>query len=266
MTKPRNESMSFGMVLYFDTPVYAHGALFERLLQEQGPGQGRPLVAYADQMHLFKAGDTRVARPKKPQLAALLKAMGNSSLRAWSLATDIAKPEAQRMEFYVDCGEEEAARENAFRPWLYTIRLVVGGSVFSSEALASFTCAIADVVHPKAGVILAKSRYELAGCYLSHSAYGELSEADKQVINEMRPNQWGRCVRGPQWGTLLSPAHVETLGGLAALETHSHLFSWTGLTGGGAFVQCLASPETLETEAGQGQLAVLGRFLKPVLA
>ena len=75
----------------------------------------------------------------------------------------------------------------------------------------------------------------------------------------------GPRVRGTYWGTLLGPALVEELGGLAGLIRDAPVVVAEPLGNGGAYLQLTPTPEPITTETMQRGLLALERFLQPVL-
>ena len=66
---------------------------------------------------------------------------------------------------------------------------------------------------------------------------------------------WGRIIRGPAWGTFLSAAHVEQIGGLDSVRSSSARIEQ--LASGGAFVQLTDVGDPILDGSSRPELAVL---------
>lgn len=85
-----------------------------------------------------------------------------------------------------------------------------------------------------------------------------------EILRSVR-SHIGPRVRGTYWGTLLGPALVAELGGIARIIREAPVVVAEPLGNGGAYLQLTPTPEPITTVTMQRGLLELERFLEPVL-
>lgn len=129
-------------------------------------------------------------------------------------------------------------------------------SKYGIDELIATLCDFAAAVSATAGVALwsPSLSYARALAFLSSGDDLTKEQAGRVADSYYWRSKWGEVIRGPEWGTFLSAAHVAKLEGrpLPAAKL-------TWLATGGAFVQATAQP--FDVDAPPPELALLREAL-----
>jgi hypothetical protein len=143
-------------------------------------------------------------------------------------------------------------------------RLRLVGAQRALDAIVEF----ADAVGARAGTVFWAETAAYAEGLASCGGRMSLSREQVRHITDLMFCQprWGEVIRGPAWGTFLSAAHVDRLGGVARIERDAGCTRVVGLGSGGAYLQLAPIDEPLVEDRGDdGRLATLATFLTPVM-
>lgn len=149
------------------------------------------------------------------------------------------------------------------RAWKHDLVLALSNAHVASlglEVVIGAMCDFASEVDVKAGIALWSPSLAFARALAFLASGTDLTKEQAGRVTDAHywRRQWGDVIRGPEWGTFLSAAHVAKLDGraLPAAKVIS-------LASGGAFVQ--ATSEAFDLETPPPSLDALRDTLAPVL-
>ncbi len=148
--------------------------------------------------------------------------------------------------------------------WKYDLAVALGGDQVArlgQETVVTALCEFAGAVAASAGIVIWSASLDFARALALLSSGPDLPHAHVTALvdAQVTRSHWGNVIRGPEWGTFLSAAHVATLAGRALPVAKT-----IPLTSGGAFVQL--TPEPFDVEAPPPALAELREALAPAMA
>ena len=146
--------------------------------------------------------------------------------------------------------------------WKYDLSVTLAANrvdAIGRDVVISALCDFAGSVAADAGVVLWSTSVDFARALSSLSSGPDLPPAQVVAYMDAQTNRahWGAVIRGPEWGTFLSAAHVATLAG-----RELPVAARAPLRSGGAFLQ--ATREPFDYAAPPPELAVLREALAPV--
>src|SRR4051812_28705991 len=259
---------ALGVALYFDTELFSDPAPFAELVRalfdvESSDG------TFTQWTHRV---DNRRMPPAKPyKLSTLLEKVAKGDMRSAAVETRPGTPDADHMLVYAATGPA-ATLPVPFAPqtWRYDFEASLGAArlrAIGPPRVVDLVVAFADAVAAKAGVIHWAETARYASALASCSGNSSLSpEQSRKAADPLYwKSNWGQIIRGPAWGTFLSAAHVDALGGFLRIETVSRCARVVRLASGGAFLQATLIDEPIvDDHDDNNQLAELARFLAPV--
>lgn len=147
--------------------------------------------------------------------------------------------------------------------WKYDLAVGLSAdrvSALGQDAVIAALCEFAGAVAASAGVVVWSPSLDFARALALLSSGPDLPRAHVSVLVDalVTRSRWGDVIRGPEWGTFLSSAHVATLAGSALPVANT-----IALSSGGAFLQATEAP--FDIEAPSPALAALRAALAPVL-
>ncbi|MBA3404523.1 MAG: hypothetical protein H0X17_00425 [Deltaproteobacteria bacterium] len=202
-------------------------------------------------------------------IAALWKRLAKLPLRQWwATAKSSQKPTPLDVDSLVaKIASGETTRAAVESEQLGPDELAAIGRQDVLDAL----CEFASAVRVKAGILpLARRRAFIErrprcrlreGALAMLSSGSDLTKAQESRVtdNHYWRTHWGHVIRGPEWGTFLSAAHVVALGDLSKLPVDEVV----PLASGGAFVQLTSDP--IDVDVQSRQLVELRTTLAPVM-
>jgi hypothetical protein len=150
------------------------------------------------------------------------------------------------------------------RQWSYDAVIALGPGEIAAigrQDVLDALCDFAGAVRVKAGIVVWSASLAYATALAMLSSGSELTKAQESRVTNgyYWRTHWGRVIRGPEWGTFLSAAHVTALGDLSRLPAAKIV----SLASGGAFVQL--APDPLDVDAPSPKLDELRAVLAPVM-
>ena len=269
-------SFALGCALYFDRDLSVDSTPLESLL--------RSLFAEGAFAQWMTSERTQqVGSPAAFDLGILMKKVRSGTIASAAVETPNRAPDAGRRFVLVQTTPAAKVCEAVPpRSWRYDLVAAFGAASLRELGVSHVIdrlLAFAGAVRATAGVIHWTDTAEYA-TGLAMCAGGGLTPAEEARVVDSCDwrTDWGRIIRGPSWGTFLSPRHVDHLGGIEHVERNSGCARVVRLTSGGAFLQLtpVEAPlveESLSRPAGREretpdnhtQLAALARFLVPVM-
>lgn len=260
-----SDAPALGCALYFDTDLSANPEPLAGLIRSIFGEASRELTQWTTSEKTQQVG-----APAPFKLAALLRRISSGAVASAAVETPPRTLDQDRRLVLAQTTPAAKVRDDVPpRSWRYNLVAALGrasvrelGAARVIDQLLLF----AGAVRAKAGVVhWADSASYASG--LAMGAGGGLSPAQEARVADSwfwRPH-WGRIIRGPAWGTVLSEEHVDRMGGLARIESGCGCFRVAPLSSGGAFLQLtpIDAPIVEDHDEG-GQLAALARFLAPV--
>ena len=147
--------------------------------------------------------------------------------------------------------------------WKYDLVLAMSDAQLTAlgqGAVLDALCDFAGAVHVNAGIAVWSPSLSYARALAVLASGDDLTKAQTTRIADAyywRP-RWGEVIRGPEWGTFLSRAHVARLDGRALPAAKV-----VPLASGGMFVQATAKP--FDIDEPPPALATLCEALAPVM-
>lgn len=260
---------ALGAALYFDTELFADSTPFADLV--------RALFRVASPDGAFtlwthRVDNRRMPPPKPYKLSALLDKIATGEMRSAAAETRPGTADTEHMLVYAATGPA-ATLPVPFAPqsWRYDFEASLGAArvqAIGPQRVVDLVVAFADAVAAKAGVIHWAETARYASALASCSGNSSLTpEQSRKAADPLYwKSKWGQIVRGPAWGTFLSVAHIDALGGLPRIERESGCAQVVALASGGAFLQATAIDQPIVDDRDDGgRLAALTRFLTPVM-
>lgn len=133
-------------------------------------------------------------------------------------------------------------------------------ATFGQDVLVTALCEFAGAVAANAGIVLWSRSLSFARALALLASGDDLTKHQASRVTDAyywRP-KWGEVIRGPEWGTFLSAAHVAKLAGRALPAAKV-----SPLSSGGLFVQ--ATSEPFDVDEPPAALATLREALAPVI-
>jgi hypothetical protein len=233
--------------------------------------------------------DHELAADPRPLVTLWSRIATQPGLRSWSLtAKKVTKPidfSAAQLTARIESGETTAvgvesrdrdvtiiaqtasAASLDRRPpaprWKYDLAVGLAEDqvvALGEDAIVAALCEFAGGVAASAGVVVWSPSLDFARSLALLSSGPDLPRAQVTALVEAQTNRshWGDVIRGPEWGTFLSAAHVATLAD-RALPVVKRI----PLASGGAFIQLTNEP--FDVEAPPERLAALCEALAPVM-
>lgn len=153
------------------------------------------------------------------------------------------------------------------RHWKYSAAITIAPTTLArlgAQSALDAIVAFADAVDVKTGIVFWAESFSYAGALAMGAGGGLTPEQESRVADSLYyRTHWGRIVRGPEWGTFVSAAHVAALGGSTVLAAQAEKV--VPLRLGGAFVQLTTVDEAPPIDAPSARLDALRSALAPVL-
>lgn len=241
--------LHLGAVLYFDHEFAADPAPLAALVRR---------LAVLPGLRQWWATARSSVKPMPLELETLI-----AKVKAGATVT--VGVESEHRDVTIVAATEPAAALSQTRPRAWKYDLVVGLGADQVAALGlndviAALCEFADAVGATAGIAVWSPSSAFARALALLASGNDLTPEQTAQITDAyywRPS-WGKAIRGPEWGTFLSAAHVATLAGkpLPAAKI-------IRLTSGGAFLQL--TPEPFDVDHPPAALAELRTALAPVM-
>jgi hypothetical protein len=257
-------SPALGCVVYFDADLSADSgalvALWERLT----------LAGPADQLTQWTSSE-RTQQLHKPELfdaISLRREIESGVTASAAVETPPSTPDRERLLVLAQTTPAPKLRESVPpRQWRYSVVVALGPvplTRLGPQAAVDAVVAFADAVMVKAGVMHWTETTSYAGALAMGAGGGLTATQEGRVADSLYwRSHWGRIIRGPEWGTFLSAAHVDQLGSLTTVEDScAHVIR---LASGGAFLQLTDVREPILDGDIPPQLAALRSALIPLL-
>jgi hypothetical protein len=253
--------MALGAVLYHDVELVAEPRPIEAMLD----------ALFADRSGLVQFGVPLApvkGRPGPYRKARLLERIRAGELFSALVETAPGAPDDERMiAGFVLVPPTVAARENR-AGYRFRVDIAVGATALrqrSVEAVVAAIVELAGALRPQAGVVFPAASTSYAHALASGARGGLTPEQDAVVLAIAdATHELGGRIRGPEWGTFLSAAHVATLGGLDQLRTDAACELTLPLAGGGAYLQLTRAWPSSDDPANVARLVALAKVLAPV--
>jgi len=229
---------ALGAALYFDHELAREPAPFAALVEAVAGTRSRDGAF----MHFTVPLDTRASTPGKPlNLTTLVHRISDGTAFSAGVETAAKTSAAERLWVRAQTGPAGAKARYSKTACRYDLDAHFGPArlrELDTRRVLDALYAFADAAGARAGTLhWATATAFAAG--LATFDYTGLSEAQEQRVAELVDDlsRWGDAIRGPAWGTVLSPAHVATLGGQAKLEREAPCARVVPLPSGGAVLE-----------------------------
>jgi hypothetical protein len=236
----------------------------------------RPIEAMLDALFADRAGLVQFGVPLAPtkgrpgpyRKARLLERIRAGELFSALVETPARTPDDERViAGFLLVPPTVAAREGR-AGYRYRVDLAVGAAALrqrSIEAVVAAIVELAGALRPRAGVVFPAASTSYAHALASGARGGLTPEQDARVLAVAdATHELGGRIRGPEWGTFLSAAHVATLGGIDQLRAHAGCELVLPVAGGGAYLQLTRAWPSADDPAYTARLAALAKLLAPV--
>lgn len=230
---------ALGAALYFDAELAREPAPLSTLVESLVGGRSRDGALLHFTVPL---GPTKAAPIGKPlNLTTLIHRIADGTALSAGVETAPKTPADARVWIHAQTGPAAAKQRYSQTACRYDFDAHFGAArlrELDSRRVLDAIYAFADAVGARAGTLhWATATAFAAG--LATVSYDGLSEAQERRVAELvdDPSRWGDAIRGPAWGTVLSPAHVATLGGMAKLEREAPCARVVPLPSGGAVLE-----------------------------
>jgi hypothetical protein len=260
---------ALGAAVYFDKELAADPTPFASLI---APIFGTAASRERFTQWTIRLDNKKARAPRAFELNRLLADITNGTARSAAVETPPQAPDADSM--LVCARTTPIARlgeSDQLIAWRYDLIAGFGATALATLGAAraiDLIAAFAGAVGATAGVLHWAASFSFASSLaMCASGAGLTPEQDRKVAATYYwRSQWGRCIRGPSWGTVLSATHVDRLGGVRRLERESGCASVVPLSSNGALLLLtpIDSP-IVEDHDDRGRLEALERFLQPVL-
>ena len=238
-------TLHLGSVLYFDRELAEDPAPLEELRQlSRAPG--------------LRSWTARAHSSTKPAAFAIDKVI--AIVRAPDTVTIGVETPDRSVTLIASTGGPSASLPRA---WKHDVVLALSATQVAALGQAAVVSALSDFageVSATAGVVLWSASLSYARALALLASGDDLTKDQAGRVTDAYywRSKWGTVIRGPEWGTFLSAAHVATLAGreLPAAKV-------TPLASGGMFVQATAGP--FDVDAPPPALAALRQALAPVM-
>lgn len=263
------DPFALGAALYFDTELFADPTPFADLVKALF-GVASPDGVFTQWTH--RVDNRRMPPPKPYKLSTLLDKIAKGDMRSAAVETRPGTADADHMLVYTAIGPA-ATLPVPFAPqsWRYDFEASLGAArvqTIGPQRIVDLVIAFADAVAVKAGVIHWAETARYASALVSCSGNSSLTpEQSRKAADPLYwKSKWGQVIRGPAWGTFLSVAHIDALGGLRRIESESGCARVVALASGGAFLQAtLIDRPIVDDHDDSDRLAALARYLAPVM-
>jgi hypothetical protein len=239
-------TLNLGAVVYFDHDLAADPAPMEALLG---------LLRDTPELRMWTA---RAKSSTKPVPLSIEKLM--ASLRAGGIVAVGVETPDRAVTLNASTGPSSSTLPRA---WKYDLVLALSNAQVAALGIAAVETALCDfaaAVAATAGVVLWSPSLSYARALALLASGDDLTKEQASRVSDAYywRSKWGDVIRGPEWGTFLSTAHVQKLAGreLPAAKT-------IVLSSGGPFVQATADP--FDVDAPPTALEALREALAPVL-
>jgi hypothetical protein len=148
--------------------------------------------------------------------------------------------------------------------WQYDLAVALSAehvATLGQDAAVAALCEFAGAVSASAGVVVWSTSLEFARALALLSSGPDLPppHVTALVQAQITRSRWGDIIRGPEWGTIMSAAHVAALA-----DVRLPVAKTIQLSSGGGFIE--VSAELFDVDAPPPALAVLREALAPVLS
>lgn len=238
--------MNLGAVVYFDRDLAADPAPLEALLRHLGAAQG------------LRAWTARARSSTKPAPFVMDKLL--AAVRSADTVTVGVETADRGVTLIAATG---APGSNHPPGWKHDLVLAMSDAqvaALGQGAVLNAVCDFAGAVAANAGIVLWSRSLSYARALALLASGDDLTREQASRVSDAyfwRP-RWGEVIRGPEWGTFLSAAHVAKLAGRALPAARV-----TPLSSGGVFVQ--ATTEPFDVDEPPPALANLREALAPVI-
>jgi len=229
---------ALGAALYFDAELAREPAPFATLVEAVAGARSRDGAFVHFTVPLGK-DTTPVGKPLN--LTTLTHRITDGTAFAAGVETAPKTPADARLWLRAQTGPADAKARYSKTACRYELDAHFGPArlrELDSRRVLDALYAFADAAGARAGTLhWATATAFAAG--LATLTYDGLSEAQEQRVGALAedPSRWGDAIRGPAWGTVLSPAHVATLGGAAKVEREAPCAKVVPLPSGGAVLE-----------------------------
>jgi len=136
-----------------------------------------------------------------------------------------------------------------------------------SQLVLDAVIELADALTPRGGVVFTAETATFAHCLATGTGVGSLTAEQARRTSQVNyVLHWLRDkARGPEWGTFLSPEHVQRLGGPDRVRTSAGCELVRELRNGGMYLQLTVAVPTFDDADHAARLAALASVLASVL-
>jgi hypothetical protein len=243
-------SLNLGAVVYHDHDLTTDPAPLDALLRRLGdaPGSTPGLLAWSAR----ERSSTKPAPYDRDKLVEVVR-------QSDTVTVGVETPD-RSLALIASTGAPDNSLPRAWRHDLVLALSAAHVASLGQELVIRALCDFASEVDVKAGVALWSPSLSFARALAFLASGSDLTKEQASRVTDAYywRRQWGEVIRGPEWGTFLSAAHVTKLAGRALSAAQV-----IPLSSGGAFVQATAEPFAVETPPPA--LDALRDTLAPVL-
>ena len=211
-------SPALGCVVYFDTDLSADASPLVALWERLTPG------GPACQLTQWTSSERtqQLHKPKPFDAISLRHKIESGKTASAAIETRPSTPDPERLLLLAQTTPAAKLRESVPpRQWRYSVVVALGPiplSRLGPQAVVDAVVAFADAVMVKAGVMHWTETTSYAGALAMGAGGGLTAMQEDRVADSLYwRSHWGRIIRGPEWGTFLSAAHVDQLGSLTTV-------------------------------------------------
>jgi len=230
---------ALGAALYFDAELAREPAPFATLVEALAGTRSRDGAINHFTVPIGQRSAAPIGKPLN--LTTLIHRITDGTAFSAGVETAAKTAADARLWIHAQTGPAGAAKRYSKTACRYDLDAHFGPArlrELDARRVLDALYAFADAAGARAGTLhWATATAFAAG--LATLTYDGLSEAQEQRVADLvdDPSRWGDAIRGPAWGTVLSPAHVATLGGQAKLEREAPCARVVPLPSGGAVLE-----------------------------
>lgn len=267
-------AIAFGFV--FDHPLSSDLRPLEALL---GLPLGTETLADILECQVLMPRATRkITRPLRFNWKRLSAAISSGDTIVFDLRRELPRPMPGRLELHAECLAPDQLEEARLRgewphaglPYRYQGQLGLGTDFLKEpqevETLVEQVMERwSSQIELRAGVAVADASLEDAEAYARGSGGMPGTELDRRTTNLwVASKTWGRKAREPEWGTYLTRAHADVIGGVDGI--HAAVKPYRILEASGIiFVQLTPYAQALSPETDEKRRTFL-QLMDPIVA
>lgn len=251
---------ALGCAVYFDTDLAADAGPLAVLWDRLAP------AVPADRLTQWTSSERtqQVGKPAPFVAESLRRKIERGDTASAALETRPGTPDPEQLLVLAQTTPAAKLREGVPpRHWRYSLIVALGAiplARLGPQAAVDAVVAFASAVVVKAGVMHWTATTSYASGLAMGAGGGLTAAQEGRVADSLYwRTHWGRIIRGPSWGTFLSGAHVDQLGGLTSVQ--GSCARVVPLASGGAFLQLTEVREPVLDGDLPPRLAALGSAL-----